>query len=501
MASLSSVQQWHFETDVLILGFGLAGACTAIEARDLDPGADILIVEKMDAANVGGNSRVSGQSLLMSENADALVEYYEKMSYANPIPPEMLRAWAERMVKLRPWIEERAEQAGAQFILGTGFTDRPAVLEFPEYGAEEAIAHTATILPIPSGVWLAFKENVDQRNIRTLFEAPIVDLIQDPDSLEVYGAVVEHQGERKAIRAKRGVVMATGGFENNAQMQRDYFGLGEAYALGAPGNTGDGLKILQKAGADMWHLRSQGQPGGIWPGFKVPEYDTVYLRQLFFQSFSWIEIAADNKRFYDETAELQLTHYKEKKHGHYVDTPHAASGPVHMIFDEFTREHNCLVIKFMGWNGVVRDHEWSDDNSAEVESGLIVKADSIEELAEKLGRPVGEVVATVTRYNDACAEGRDGEHNRRVETLQPIAKAPFYALKVIPAIVCTGGGGKRNIESEVLDHHDKPIPRLYEAGELGSMFSHLYQNGSYLTEAMISGRAAGKNSVKSDPWC
>ncbi len=62
-----------------------------------------------------------------------------------------------------------------------------------------------------------------------------------------------------------------------------------------------------------------------------------------------------------------------------------------------------------------------------------------------------------------------------------------------------GGGARRNIESEVLDHHGKPIPRLYEAGELGSMFSNLYQNGSYLTEAMISGRAAGRNAVRLRP--
>ncbi len=501
MASLQSVKEWHDETDVLILGFGLAGACTAIEARDLDPEADILIVEKMDEANVGGNTRVSGQSLLMSENAEALCAYYEKMSYANPIPADMLRAWAERMVALRPWIESRAEQAGAQFVLGTGFSDRAAVLEFPEFGAEEAIAHTATILPIPSGVWLAFKENVDQRSIRSLFEAPVVDLVQDPDTLEVFGVIVKHRGERKAIKARRGVTMATGGFENNKQMQRDYFGLGDAYALGTPGNTGDGLKILQKAGADMWHLRSQGQPGGIWPGFKLPQFDTVYLRQLFFQTFSWIEIAADHKRFYNETEELQLTHYKEKKHGHFVDTPHSAAQPVHMIFDEFTRQNNCLVTQFMGWNGVVRDYEWSEDNAAEVESGVILKADTIAALAEKMGRPVDEVVATVNEYNNSCDTGEDGLFSRRHETLQPIRQAPFYAIQVVNAIVCTGGGARRNIESEVIDHHDKPIPRLYEAGELGSMFSQLYQNGSYLTEAMISGRAAGKNSVGRKPWC
>ena len=117
-----------------------------------------------------------------------------------------------------------------------------------------------------------------------------------------------------------------------------------------------------------------------------------------------------------------------------------------------------------------------------------------------MGRPVDEVLATVNQYNEACATGNDTQHERRKETLQPIAQGPFYAVRVVPAIVCTGGGARRTIESEVLDHNHNPIPRLYEAGELGSMFSQLYQNGSYLTEAMISGRAAGRNVVTSEPW-
>lgn len=500
MASLASVSEWHNETDVLILGYGMAGASAAIGARDADPQADILIVEKMDEANSGGNARASGQSLLIAKNKEALVRYYKKLNYANPISEELLSDWADRMVELEPWIIERAEEAGAQFIHGTGFSDREAVLEFPEYGAREAVTYTATILPIPSGVWLAFKANVEKRNIRVIYNSRIVDLIQDPDSLEVYGAVVDCAGEKKFIKANRGVIMATGGFENNLTMQRDYYGLAEAYPLGTPGNTGDGIKILQKAGADLWHLRSQTQPGGLWPGFKIPEFDTVFLRQLFFQTFSWIEIAADDCRFYNETAELQLTHYKEKKRGHYIDTPHALSSPIHMIFDETTRKHNCLVTKFMTWNGCVREHEWSEDNSKEIASGVIVKADSIEELAKKLNRNVDQVCRTIERYNQMCEQGYDSEYGRSPGTLQPLSEAPFYAIKVVPAIVCTSGGARRNIESEVLDQAGVSIPRLYEAGELGSMFAGLYQNGSYLTEAMISGRAAGRNAVGLSKW-
>lgn len=501
MASLNSVREWHDETDVLICGFGLAGAAAAIEAHDADPAVDVLILEKMAEACAGGNSRVSGQSLLISKNAAALKSYQRAMSAPNPIPEAMLDAWAQRMVGLEPYIQARAREAGAEYVKGTGWSDRIAVLEFPEYGAAEAVAHTATILPVPSGVWLAFKACVEQRpRIRRRFGCPVVDLIQDPDTLEVLGAVVDIGGHKRCVRARRAVILCVGGFENNLEMQRNYFGLAEAHPLGTPGNMGDGIRLLQKAGADMWHLRNQGQSGGIWPGFRFPGHDTVFLRQLFWQSFSWIDIGRDHRRFFNETAEWQLTHYKQREHGEWIDTPHHRVLPMHMVFDETTRLHNRLITTVMTWNTVVEKYEWSDDNEAEIGRGWIVRAGSIEELARKTGRDPATLVDTVNRYNQACQRGMDEEFGRVRETLQPIAQPPFHAIEIVPAIVCTGGGARRNIESEVLGQDGVPIARLYEAGELGSMFSNLYQNGSYLTEAMISGRAAGANAARHRPW-
>ncbi|MBS0568566.1 MAG: FAD-binding protein [Proteobacteria bacterium] len=501
MASLHSIKHWDRQYDLVIAGFGLAAMCAAIEAHDLDRQLSILILEKADEAGSGGNSRVAGQSLLISKNAQVLAEYQRKMSVANPIPEDLLVPWSEAMVALEPWIRERAAQAGAEFIHGTGFSERDAVLEFPEFGAREAVHCTATILPIPSGVYLAFRENVRQRpRIEVAYETPVRDLIQDPDSLEVFGVVVEHDGKRLAIRANKGVVMAVGGYEASQDMQRNYYGLSDVAPLGSPHNTGDGIRILQKAGAELWHMRNQGQSGGIWPGYRPDGWINGFLRNFFWQSFSWIEVDADSERFYNETAELQLTHYKEKKHGRWVDTPHCRATPVHMIFDATTCRYNKMVVEMMSWNPVVAGYRWSDDNSAEVEKGWIQRADSIEELATKIGREPGKLRATINRYNAACRDKQDADFGRNPETLYPIADGPFYAMRIDPVIVCTGGGARRNFRSEVLDHAGRPISRLYEAGELGSMFSDLYQNGSYLTEAMISGRAAGREVATLQSW-
>lgn len=499
MASLNSVTKWDEVVDVLVCGFGCAGASAAIEAYDAEPGLRLLLVEKAPQEYAGGNCRVSGQSLLISKNKEALKDYQRTMSEANPITEELLDEWAERMVNLEPWIQQIAEDAGQVFNRGSGFSGHFAVLEFPELGAAAAVAYTATILPVPSGVWRALKTNVEKRNIPVWFDCPLVDLIQDPDTLEVFGAWVNHNGQRKAIRAERGVIVAVGGFEASPQMQRDYYGLSNVIPLGTPYNTGDGIRIMQKAGAEMWHLRNQGQSGGIWPGILKPNQKTAYHRNFMLPAFSWIDIDRTGRRFYNETNELQMTHYKEKKHDRFVDVPLNLAHPVHMIFDESTRLAGKLVMEVLAWAPVVTAEGWSEDNSDEIASGLIRKADTIADLAPQIGMDPAVLVEEVSKYNAACEAGDDPEHGRRADTLLPIANGPFYAVQIVPTIVCTGGGGKRNMDGQVFGHDGQIIPRLFEAGELGSIFSDLYQNGSYLTEAMISGRGSARSAVALAP--
>lgn len=499
MASLNSVTTWDEEVDVLICGFGCSGASAAIEAHDTDTSANILLVEKAPEEFAGGNCRVSGQSLLISKDKKALMDYQRAMSTANPIPEDLLDEWAERMVNLEPWIQQIARDAGAEFLRGTGFTERDAVLEFPEFGARDAVAYTSTILPIPSGVWLALKSNVEKRAIPVWFDTALTDLIQDPDTLEVFGAWVDQNGVRKAVRARRAVIMAVGGYEADLQMQKDYYGLSDVKPLGTPYNTGDGIRILQKAGAEMWHLRNQGQSGGIWPGVQRPGHETSYLRNFLLPAFSWMDVDSTGRRFYGETNELQLTHYKHKQHGRWVDVPLNTAHPVHMIFDESTRKAGKLVLEVMTWSAVVTAEPWSEDNSDEIASGLIKTADTIKDLAPRIGLDPDVLAAEVAAYNSACEAGEDAAHGRNPDTLLPITNGPFYAVQLTPAIVCTGGGARRDMDGHVFDHTGAIIPRLFETGELGSIFSDLYQNGSYLTEAMITGRGAARAALAMPP--
>jgi predicted oxidoreductase len=247
-------------------------------------------------------------------------------------------------------------------------------------------------------------------------------------------------------------------------------------------------------------MRNPTETGGIHPGISAPGYTSPFLRNPHMTSWSWLDLARDDRRYYAEAQDFEETHFKQRVYGRWQDTPTANVLPVHMLFDEWTRGADCLVARGLAWTPIVDGYTWSPDNTAEIELGWITRADSIRELATKIGRDPEAVDAAVERYNRFARAGEDADFGRDPARMRPLETPPFYAVEIVAGLICTTGGAKRDEHGRVLDHGGRPIPRLYEAGELGSFHSNLYQNGSFLTEAMLSGRWAGANAVRERAW-
>ena len=98
-----------------------------------------------------------------------------------------------------------------------------------------------------------------------------------------------------------------------------------------------------------------------------------------------------------------------------------------------------------------------------------------------------------------CEVERDGEFGRRL-MLAPIAEPPFYAVELSPSMLNTQGGPRRNEKAQIVRPDGTPIPRLYSAGELGSIYSYLYQGTGNIGECLAFGRIAGRNAVAERPW-
>ena len=513
MASEAGDAGFDTTVDFLVVGYGLAGEAAALEASDIDPDAKILVIEKLDEAQAGGNSIASGQTVICPnpDDIDTFKRYMAACFEPNPIPEEYLDWLCNEFATQTGWIQGTVSPVDYEigYVGGGPLIWGKLVTEFPDLdgssfsGCSGHVRAAGTTFEY-GGVWRGFHLACEARpNIEVQYEVAFKNVIIDEDG-RVVGILVDDKGTEKKIKAEKGVVLACGGYENNLQMQRDFHGMDMVYTGGTPGNTGDAIQVLMGLGAEIWHMRNQTQSGGFWLGIKVPDYESTFMRNFTMAAGSWIEVDAETQRFYNEAGSYHRQHMKYKQYGHYVDLPHDRALPVDLIFDEKTRTAGPIVTMWLSWPITTLGYTWSDDNSVEIEKGWITKADTIEELAEALGRDPEALKATIDAYNEGVASGTDA-FGRDPETMAAIDTPPYYAVAITPTLVGTTGGAKRDTGSRVLRWDGTPIEGLFEAGELGSYVSNLYQNGMFLAECIASGRAAadtafgGRSTVSEEP--
>lgn len=478
------VRKWDHEADVVVLGIGAAGLMTAITASDR--GADVLILEKAPEEHAGGNTRVSGQGYWCPPDSRKAIEYQNAMSDGFPIPDEVTEVFHKYSVRVTDWLAK----------MGADMQTIPTAGEYPEFPGGAGNVCWSKRGNGFQRLWLLLMENaIQKRKIRVLYQTPAVELIRDVKSGEVRGVIAESRGKKLYVKAKKAVALCTGGFENNQDMIRDYLGMPYAYPKGSPYNTGDGIRMAMAIGADLWHMDNQAGPDF---NFRIPGKDWAFGYNFSPPGHGWIWVAKDATRF---TNEAYFTkHGKIPFHGVYIHVPTPL--PVHLVFDETMRKSGPLYPAdyFFCWWSQIEKYKWSPDSSVEIEKGWIVKADTLKELAAKIGKNPETLEKTVAAWNQSCAAGRDSEYGRDINKMAPIQTPPFYAAEFVPAFTNTQGGPRRNCNSQVLDTNRKPIPRLYSAGELGALYSWHYQGGGNILECIVFGYIAGERTAAEKPW-
>ncbi len=484
-------QKWDVEADVVVVGFGAAGMATAVTAHEL--GAKVVILEKAPEGQEGGNTRVAGQGYLNTSSAEQAVTYLNALCGPYTVPQAMVQVWAEEMCRNNAWLESLGAdpQEHQHPPVGIEFPDLPGadcVHKFhdgPTYG----YSHT----------WNRFERLVKDRPIPILYETPGKQLIQHDSSKEILG-VRARQGDRTiAVKARRGVVLTCGGFENNQDMIRNYLpGVPYCYTSGTPYNEGDGITMAMSVGADLWHMNNYAGPS---MALKVPDIRTSFSMQALHYSKQtpggMIVVGPDAKRFADE--KYKTRHGKIPVHGSWL--PLATPCPMFLILDHTLFSAGPLYDKTPshGWTQIVERYDWSADNSVELAKGWIKTADSLAGLAAVVGLDQAALADTVARWNRGCAAQHDAEFGRSL-MLAPIVDGPFYAVELSPSMLNTQGGPRRNEKAQIVRPDGTPIARLYSAGELGSIYSYLYQGTGNIGECLAFGRVAGRNAVAETPW-
>lgn len=467
---------WDGQYDVIVIGFGGAGAIAAKTASD--NGAKVLLVEKAPEGKEGGNTRVCGQLFAYGNNdKEATYQYYKALMGAHEVPDDMLRIYTDGIAVMADTLEKVFGADRSAFVDWTG---KPLIgamsPEYPEFPGSEKIGLWTTTEGTSNGkLWELFRKNVTDRseNIDVWFSSPGKSLIQDPVSKTVIGATIEREGKLVSIQAKNGVVLATGGFENNAEMLETYLGLSDSSPYGGLYNTGDGIEMALSVGADLWHMESY--EGLLFFGnmtFKAPEGEnTSTMLSPLWGSGSIIAVGGDGTRYYreDEFARHGHLYY----HGTWANIKRPSK--TFAIFDQ--AQYDQLIEK-----------KQIPDRFA----GNIVKADSIAALAQAIDAK--NLESTVASFNASAESGKDA-FNRAPESMVAIKDGSVYAMEVVTGILNTQGGPRRNANAQIIDREGNPIPNLYSAGELGGITSNQYQGGGNIAECVIFGQIAGTNAA------
>ena len=485
-------------------------------------GAKVIILEKAPQQYAGGNTSVSGGNIFTPSPPAESVLYLNSMAGPYPIPQDMVTTWAQTMsqnfqllqnIGCSPYTQDSTAQVPPP-VNGVSYLAAPTTFlpEFVGLPGSDCAHELGDGLP-PGRGYSYFQDLLAQVNkasgITVMYGTPATELVQNGITGEILGVQATSNGAPINIKATRAVILTLGGYENNQQMLRDYCQLASGGPRGTPYNTGDGIPMVTKVGAALWHMSNiSGSGYGMQPDPTQP------FMALSSPTSGYIFIGADGARFVNET----ISAHHGKIPFNYVANPTVTAQttwipyptpfPVQIIFDDTTCQAGPMsslpnavpTASGFGWNVVHGLYTWSKDNSVEISKGWITKAATLQALAPLIGRDPTQLASVVSKYNSYCAAGVDADFGRSKTSLVPLVTPPFYAMNLVYLMFNTQGGAKRNVSAQVVDANNNPIPRLYSAGEFGSLYSWEYNGGGNLGETVAFGTIAGQRAATETPW-
>jgi flavocytochrome c len=466
-------QNWDTTVDVLVVGTGFAGLAAAIEARDAK--SEVLVIDKMPVP--GGNSVINGgdfgaagtpmQKALGIEDSSELM-YNDMMragGYLNY--PVLARTVAEQSAAALEW---------AQTYVGAKF-DR---VNF-QGGHSVKRAHQ---LVERSGSGLVNKqlEKAQALGAKIELRTKLTRLVVKDE--RIVGAEVrrsyrfpdETSGRVAFIKARKALVLASGGFSENVALRQMYDPrlTADFTTTNHPGATGEGSIAACMAGA----LDTQMDWIQLGPWTSPDEKGFGYIPQFVERvvGYGLMVDPATGKRFFKETGN------RKERADAIILLGHPA-----LILADTTNTMNMVdpgQLKGALGNGSLR------------------KFDTLEEVAKGYNMPAGPFVEQVKRWNTFVEQKKDAELDGMIfKDAVPNVTPPYYAARLWPRVHHTMGGLAINKNAQVIGFDLKPMPSLYAAGEAtGGVHGAVRLGSCAMADCVVFGRIAGQNAAKEQPW-
>ena len=477
--ALNAVARFDDETDVLVIGLGAAGASAAIEARAA--GAEVLALERASAG--GGSTALSGGFIYLGGGTrvqalngieDAPEEMYKYLRAMSPeTDEEKVRLYADRSVEHFDWIEANAvpfddgffphkhyEHSSAESLAWTG---NEQVYPFREIARPAPRGHK---MPGKSDKQVGVGETggggqvlmesliatAEAMGVRIECDANARQLVVDEGG-RVVGLRYSRFQEERFVRARRGVVLATGGFSMSQEMLERH----------CPDLAGDAIGKLGSG-----YVQGVGHQLGQSVGGVLEHMDGYFVTAPFYPPESLLKAILVNKQGKRFVAE---------------DSYHSRSTAAALAQPDRAA--------FLICDSTIYDR-------CEYPHALIDGYETIEAMEEGLGLPPGALVETMAAYSEHAASGDDPTFHKHPKWLKPLTQAPFAAIDcsigTTTFLGFTLGGLRTSVRGEVLDMERRPIAGLYAAGACASNLAYDsmgYSTGTCIGESTFFGRQCG----------
>ena len=536
------------ETDILVIGAGAAGLAAALAAHEF--GASVRLIEKQD--RLGGTAAISGgvvwlpdhEQMTAQGKADSAADakaYFRSLDHgemdeavlgafvteARPMLSFLTAIGAIELTMMPDYPDYYGERPGAKADGGRSldnelfdfktlgewkdrvFQHGPAprmMLRETPLGGSSGMVEPAELQKRAKQDLRGWGQALVGRLLRACLDRGIEPLLGCGgyrlcvEQGRVTGAIVERDGRQERMAARRGVILATGGFEWNDALKHAFLRGPLDAPASPPTNRGDGLKMAMAAGASLgnmtsaWWVPTLAIPESEWQSVETRNMPVLIERTL----PHGIMVNREGRRFCNEAA-----NYSALAGAFHLFDPATYAYPnlpAYLVFDSHYRERYPLA-SFMPGTALP---DW------------VARADTLEELAAKTGIDADNLPATVERFNQLAERLDDEDFGRgkadydrfygdrsrdgSAATLGALTRAPFYAVEINMGALGTNGGPKTNAQAQIVDVDGQPIAGLFGAGNVisaptGSVYAGAGGTlGPALTFGYIAGRAAARRA-------
>ena len=474
------------DPDVLVIGAGVAGMRTAIEA--CRNGAKVVILEKTGVVGgtIGGGTLIGINSKLQAEagiedNPELLVEDVRRLNegYRSRNPgveytwnEDLTRYFAENCGKEVDWVVD----LGVEFASEKNRTPSQPTLYEPLSVNRISSCVRSSLTDVVYGQLAQYIEN---GQCCIMFEEPATELIMDGET--VVGARTE-----KADYLAKATVLCTGGYGHSEELVTRY-NFKSFTTTSYWFTTGDGMLMAEKAGAVLSNMDFLTAYAG---GLKTPEGGLTRTMSIRVKDFPYlIFVNKDGERFVDELGNEDGSSYDE-----ITSWWTKGDNIVYIMVDQAMVDD----LKAQEKPIITGDADWAKFDDQLAKGNILFSGSTIAEVAEKAGINAENLEATIEKYNTYAENGYDEDFGR-TRLMKPFTGGTYYIFETTPYIMITEGGPLMNTKAQVLNKDGNPIPGLYEAGEIvgtANAFGRTTIGGTGNTGNLVWGKLAGENAAK-----